>query len=184
MSLTQVYLGLGSNIERETHLCAALDSLKRQFGELSCSPVFESEAVGICSDCFLNMVVGLKTNLPVAELISCLKQIEISYGRDADDRIRLPLDIDLLLYGQQVGCCAGVSLPRAEILHNAFVLWPLALLAPSEVHPERQQCFAQLWQQAANKQKLWPYAMSWHEQVLTPPELLVKSGMAQPTALP
>lgn len=183
MPLTQVYLGLGSNIERETHLCAALDSLKRQFGELSCSPVFESEAVGICSDCFLNMVVGLKTNLPVAELVSCLKQIEISYGRDADDRIRLPLDIDLLLYGQQVGCCAGVSLPRAEILHNAFVLWPLALIAPQEVHPERQQCFAQLWQQMQNQQQLWPYAMSWEGQTLTPPQLLAQSAFAKGVAI-
>lgn len=178
MSLTQVYLGLGSNIEREAHLRAALDSLKQVFGELSCSPVFESEAVGICSDCFLNMVVGLKTNLPIADLVSCLKNIELCHGRDSESRVSLPLDIDLLLYGQEVGCCEGVRLPRGEILHNAFVLWPLALLAPSEIHPERQQCFAQLWQQTASKQKLWPYAMSWREQVLTPPELLVKSGKA------
>ncbi len=183
MSLTQVYLGLGSNIEREAHLRAALDSLKQVFGELSCSPVFESEAVGICSDCFLNMVVGLKTNMSVAELVSCLKQIERCHGRDATNRISLPLDIDLLLYGQQVGCCEGVSLPREEILHNAFVLWPLALLAPQGVHPEQQQCFAQLWQQMQNHQNLWPYAMSWNEQPLTPPQLLVQAGLSKSAAV-
>lgn len=183
MSLTQVYLGLGSNIEREAHLCAALDSLKKLFGELSCSPVFESEPVGICSDCFLNMVVGLKTNLPIADLVSCLKNIELCHGRDSKSRVSLPLDIDLLLYGQEVGCCEGVRLPRGEILHNAFVLWPLALLAPQDVHPERQQCFAKLWQQMQSQQNLWPYAMSWNEQPLTPPQLLVQAGFAKPTAV-
>lgn len=177
MSLIQVYLGLGSNAEREAHLCAALDTLQQQFGELSCSPVFESEAVGICSDCFLNMVVGLKTSLSVAELVSRLKTIEIAHGRSAADRLCLPLDIDLLLYGQLAGCCEGVDLPRGEILHNAFVLWPLALLAPQAVHPERQQCFAQLWQQTPSTQKLWPYAMNWGNQPLTPPQLLAQFGL-------
>lgn len=178
MSLTQVYVGLGSNTEREAHLCAALDALTERFGALRCSPVFESEAVGMCGGHFLNLVVDLQTQLSVAELVRCLKAIEAQCGRcDAGDG-KVMLDMDVLLYGQQVGCYAGQSLPRADILYHAFVLWPLALLAPNEVHPVQQQCFSQLWQQAKLEQKIWPYALRWREQLLTPMELLVKSGKA------
>lgn len=183
MSLTQVYLGLGSNIDREAHLCAALDCLAEQFGTLSCSPVFESEAVGGARGYFLNMVVGLKTHLSVVELVRCLKHIESCRGRNKQGCVGLPLDIDLLLYGQQVGGCEGISLPRAEILQQAFILWPLALLAPHEVHPVRQQCFSLLWQQASIEQELWPYAMSWQQQVLTPSKLFAKAAPAQSVAL-
>ena len=52
MPLIDVYLGLGSNIDRERNIVAALDQLAQVFGELHCSPVFESEPVGIRSDCF------------------------------------------------------------------------------------------------------------------------------------
>ena len=52
MPLTDVYLGLGSNIEREAHLRAGLDALAELFGEFACSPVFESEPVAIRSACF------------------------------------------------------------------------------------------------------------------------------------
>ena len=161
MPLIDVYLGLGTNVEREKHLCAGLDALHELFGDLNCSPVFESEPVGIRSDCFLNMVVQVKTRMPLQERDQHLKQIEALNGRYAVPRKGLPLDIDVLLYGQQAGVYGTVTLPRAEILTNAFVLWPLALLAGQMQHPVVQQSFAQLWQQAAIEQNLWPLAFSW-----------------------
>lgn len=176
MSLVDVYLGLGSNIERETHLCAGLDALKALFGELECSPVFESEPVGIRSDCFLNMVVHLQTRLPLAELDQHLKQIEAHNGRYALPRKGLPLDIDVLLYGQQAGVYDNITLPRAEVLTNAFVLWPLALLAGAVQHPVAQRSFAELWQQTQIKQQLWPVAFTWRGQQLTPVSLLKASA--------
>src|SRR5690554_4326303 len=103
MPLIDVYLGLGSNLERERHLHAGLDALLELFGNLECSPVFESEPVGIRSDCFLNMVVHVKTTMPLPELDQHLKQIEARNGRYAVPRRGLPLDIDVLLYGQQTG---------------------------------------------------------------------------------
>ncbi|MCK9534757.1 MAG: 2-amino-4-hydroxy-6-hydroxymethyldihydropteridine diphosphokinase [Pseudomonas sp.] len=172
MSLTDVYLGLGSNIEREAHLCAGLDALMALFGELDCSPVFESEPVGIRSACFLNMVVHFKTNMPLHELDQHLKQIEVLNGRYALPRKGLSLDIDVLLYGQQAGEYDNITLPRAEILKNAFVLWPLAILAPTELHPVQQCSFLELWQQAQIDQKLWPVAFVWQGRQLTPRELL------------
>ncbi len=177
MPLIDVYLGLGTNVEREKHLCAGLDALRELFGELNCSPVFESEPVGIRSDCFLNMVVQVKTRMPLQELDQHLKQIEALNGRYAVPRKGLPLDIDVLLYGQQVGVYGTVILPRAEILKNAFVLWPLALLAGQVQHPVVQQSFAQLWQQAAIEQNLWPLAFTWRGQSLTPQGLLKASAV-------
>ncbi len=172
MSVTQVFLGLGSNIERETHLCAGLDALAALLGPLRCSPVFESLPVGIKSGQFFNLVVSAYTDLPLAELDRRLKCIEADNGRYAPNRKGLPLDIDVLLYGQQVGNFDGLILPREEILKNAFVLWPLALHAPLMLHPGAQRSFAELWQTAQIAQQLWPVPFEWRAQQLTPLALL------------
>jgi 2-amino-4-hydroxy-6-hydroxymethyldihydropteridine diphosphokinase len=172
MPLTQVFLGLGSNVEREAHLCAGLEALTELLGPLQCSPVFESLPVGIKSGRFFNLVVSAYTDLPLAELDRRLKCIEADNGRYAPGRKGLPLDIDVLLYGQQVGNFDGLILPREEILKNAFVLWPLALHAPQMLHPGVQRSFAELWQTAQISQQLWPVAFVWRAQPLTPPALL------------
>ncbi|MCO8164642.1 2-amino-4-hydroxy-6-hydroxymethyldihydropteridine diphosphokinase [Pseudomonas sp. 21LCFQ010] len=172
MSLTRIFLGLGSNIERERHLAAGLDALAGFLTDLSCSPVFESHAVGIKSGPFINLVVSALTDLPLIELDRRLKFIEADNGRYAPDRVGLPLDIDVLLYGDLVGNFDGLILPRAEILKNAFVLWPLSLIAPERVHPGTGQSFVELWAGAQIDQQLWPVAFEWRGQALTPPELL------------
>jgi len=172
MSLTRIFLGLGSNIERERHLHAGLDALDSFLSELSCSPVFESHPVGIKSGPFFNLVVSALTDLPLMELDRRLKFIEADNGRYAPDRKGLPLDIDVLLYGEQVGNFDGLILPRAEILKNAFVLWPLSLIAPDRLHPAVGVPFSTLWADAQIDQQLWPVAFEWKGQALTPAELL------------
>ncbi|WP_323158685.1 2-amino-4-hydroxy-6-hydroxymethyldihydropteridine diphosphokinase [Pseudomonas viridiflava] len=172
MSLTRIFLGLGSNIERERHLHAGLDALDSFLSELSCSPVFESHPVGIKSGPFFNLVVSALTDLPLMELDRRLKFIEADNGRYAPDRKGLPLDIDVLLYGEQVGNFDGLILPRAEILKNAFVLWPLSLIAPDRLHPGVGTPFSTLWADAQIDQQLWPVAFEWKGQALTPAELL------------
>lgn len=171
MSLTQVYLGLGSNIERNTHLQAGLNALAGFLVDVRCSAVFESQPVGIKSGPFFNLVVSAYTDLPLMELDRRLKFIEADNGRYAPDRKGLPLDIDVLLYGDQVGNFDGLVLPRAEILKNAFVLWPLALLVPDSLHPAEQRSFAALWQAAQIEQQLHPVAFQWRGAELTPVEL-------------
>lgn len=171
MSLTQVFLGLGSNIEREVHLCAGLDALAGFLVDMRCSAVFESQPVGIKSGPFFNLVVAGHTDLPLIELDRRLKFIEADNGRYAPDRKGLPLDIDVLLYGDLTGNFDGLILPRAEILKNAFVLWPLSLMAPERLHPLVGKSLAALWQEAQIDQVLAPVAFEWRGRQLTPPGL-------------
>lgn len=172
MSLTQIYLGLGSNIERERHLRAGLDALAGLLVDVRCSAVFESQPVGIKSGPFFNLVVSAYTDLPLMELDRRLKSIEADNGRYALDRKGLPLDIDVLLYGELVGNFDGLVLPRAEILKNAFVLWPLSLMAPDRLHPEAGKTMAHLWRDSHIDQVLAPVAFEWRGQPLTPSALL------------
>ena len=172
MPLTEVYLGLGSNVEREQHLCAGLNALAGFLQDMKCSAVFESLPVGIKSGPFFNLVVSAKTDLPLVELSRRLKLIEADNGRYAQDRKGLPLDIDVLFYGDWVGSFDGLTLPRAEILKNAFVLWPLSLMAPDKVHPGVGKTLAQMWADAQIDQVLAPVAFEWRGAHLTPVEML------------
>lgn len=159
-----VYLGLGSNIERERYLVAGLDALQVLFGELQLSSVYDSDAIGFDGQPFLNMVVAVDTGLAVAELARRLRHIEVEHGRpvNASRYSARQLDIDILTYGDQVGNVDGVQLPRAEILLNAFVLCPLAELAPQERHPQTGQSYARLWQDFDQRsQRLQRVAFSW-----------------------
>jgi 2-amino-4-hydroxy-6-hydroxymethyldihydropteridine diphosphokinase len=128
--------------------------------------------VGIKSGPFFNFVVAAYTDLPLMELDRRLKFIEADNGRYAPDRKGLPLDIDVLLYGEQVGNFDGLILPRAEILKNAFVLWPLSLIAPDRIHPGVGKSFATLWDESQIDQVLAPVAFEWRGVPLTPLELL------------
>jgi 2-amino-4-hydroxy-6-hydroxymethyldihydropteridine diphosphokinase len=162
--VAQVYLSLGSNINRAQYIRAALDALAGQFGDLEVSQVFESEAVGFPGDNFYNLVVGLQTDLPVGQLALCLRGIE-----DANGRLRSgpkfsarTLDIDILTYDQLTGTIDGVKLPRGEIVKNAFVLQPLAEIAPEVLHPIEQKTYRQLWNEYDQaSQKLWPVEFIW-----------------------
>ncbi len=86
MSLTRVFLGLGSNIERKPHLVAGLDALAGLLSDMRCSPVFESHAVGIKSGNFFNLVVVGDTGCHCWSWIARLKFIEADNGRYAPDR--------------------------------------------------------------------------------------------------
>lgn len=142
-----VWVSVGSNIERELNLCAALRALRERFGTLRCSPVYETPAEGFDGEPFYNLVAGFATDLPAAELHRVLRLIEADNGRvrDGEKFGARTLDIDALTYGDQVGEQGGKWLPRDEILRYAFVLRPLADIAPDETHPEDGRRYADLW---------------------------------------
>ena len=157
--MPRVYLGLGSNIDREPHIRAALRALADAFGLLLVSPVYESESVGFAGSNFYNLVVGIDTDLPVGELSALLRGIEDVNGRVRGGPKFSPrtLDIDILTYGNACGEIDGVQLPREEVLKNAFVLRPLADIAPNDRHPETVRPFIEHWEAYdQSRQKLWP----------------------------
>ena len=77
-----IYLSLGSNIDRTLRICAALDALAENFGDLTLSSVYESDSVGFKGDNFYNLVVAIKSEMSVGEISFILKEIENSNGRD------------------------------------------------------------------------------------------------------
>lgn len=168
--MVQIYLSLGSNVERHKHIAAGLDALAGLCGELQISSVYESKSVGFDGSNFFNLVVGAQTQLSIGELSDTLKKIEDANGRKRSGPKFSPrtLDIDILTYGDFVGEESGVSLPRAEITQNAFVLLPLAEIAPARLHPHWLQSYGDLWQAYdQNLQQLWPIDFEWRGRVIS-----------------
>ena len=137
---TEVFVGLGSNIDPERHLRAAVDAIRERFTLIGISPVYRNAAVGFEGDDFLNMVIRLRCSAGPAELEQFFSDVERACGRRRGARSEgvgamgpRTLDVDLLVYGSVVD--PELRLPRSDVLRYAFVLRPLADLAPELVHP-------------------------------------------------
>lgn len=145
--MPRCWIGVGSNLQRETSVRAAVRDLRQRFGALLVSPVYETAAVGGAGPPFFNLVVGIETPQPMAVVRAQLAAIETANGRlrGSDRHAPRTLDLDLLTYGQARGLIDGYQVPRAEILDYAFVLAPLAAVAPTERHPQLQRTYAELW---------------------------------------
>jgi 2-amino-4-hydroxy-6-hydroxymethyldihydropteridine diphosphokinase len=147
----RVFVGLGSNLDRETRMQLAVDLLRDRVGEIEISPVYDSEAVGFKGSNFLNLVVAFDTDTEVSGVVDIFHQIEDQLGRDRS----LPkfasrsIDLDILLYDDLILDIPGICIPRPEILENAFVLKPLQDLIPQQLHPEAGESYASLWQRMA-----------------------------------
>lgn len=159
-----VALSIGSNITPEPHLREALDVLQARYGYLRTSSVFESESVGFNGANFLNMVALIETEEALPELAQFLKNYEDEHGRQ---RARpkfsgRTVDIDILTFGQVCGISEGIQLPRAEIVDNAYVLWPLSQVCFDETHQVTGQTYGALWASYDKKlQKLWSIDFKW-----------------------
>lgn len=161
-SSTEVFVSIGSNIKPEHHVRAALRALEEQFGSLRVSTVYQTKAVGFDGEDFLNLVVAFTTQEDVHKVYAGLTAIERANGRQpgAPKFSARTLDLDLLLYGNQVINEPGLHLPRAEILKYAFVLQPLAELAGEYKHPTTGKTLAEHWQAFdASEQALLPVTL-------------------------
>ncbi|WP_100912662.1 2-amino-4-hydroxy-6-hydroxymethyldihydropteridine diphosphokinase [Pseudoalteromonas spongiae] len=155
--MAQIFISIGSNINKEHYIKAALAILPQHFDNVIYSSVFESESVGFEGNNFYNLVASATTNLPLEEVCARLKQIERDHGRTPADKKFSPRTLDLdLLFFDEVICDTPAQLPRDEITKNAFVLWPLAEIASDFIHPTVNLSIGELWQNYnKNKQKLW-----------------------------
>ena len=145
--MSRVYLSLGSNIEPEQHLRAAIDALQAHFGDLVVSNVIRTEAVGFDGPAFLNMAVGLDTEWTPQDLDHWLHELEDRQGRrrDVERYSSRTLDIDIILFGDLIVEGPGhLQIPRDELKH-AFVLAPLAEIAPHICHPLNGKTMQALW---------------------------------------
>jgi 2-amino-4-hydroxy-6-hydroxymethyldihydropteridine diphosphokinase len=145
--MTRVYLSLGSNQEPERYLRAALDELQAAFGMLIVSPVYRTDAVGFDGPAFLNLAVGLDTDLSPQDLNDWLHALEDRHGRrrDVARYSSRTLDVDIVLYGDQIVRGPGhLDIPRDELRH-VFVLAPMADIAAEVRHPVSGRTMDELW---------------------------------------
>jgi len=157
--VAKVYVSVGTNIDRDRNVASALAALAREYDGLEQSRIFETQAVGFSGDLFYNLVVAFETGQSPQQVAAVLKRIEDAHGRDrqAGKFSNRSLDLDLLLYNDLIVDEPGVTLPRPEILENAFVLRPLAEIAGDRKHPVTGVSFAAMWHQFdAASQPMWP----------------------------
>ena len=126
------YLGLGSNVgDRRANLQAAVDALPRHGAiVLACSSTYDTDPVGLVLDqpSFLNACVRIETALGPEELLDARKAIERELGRDVEGGIRhgpRPIDVDLLLLGDESYSSERLTVPHAQVTSRRFVLIPL-----------------------------------------------------------
>lgn len=163
----RAFVGLGSNVEPEWHLRLALQALDREFGTVRRSPVCASPAQGYTGPDYWNLCAAFDTTLTATELVAWLKGLERRLGRRPGEPRLAPktLDADLLLLGGEVAVTP--PLPHPELLTRAYVLGPLAMLAPDLVAPETDRALDALW-------RAFPHASSL--RVLTPDPLQHANG--------
>ena len=141
------YVAAGSNVEPRQNLILASRELCQEFPDVRFSPWYQNRAVGFEGDDFINFVAGFDTELPLEEVLPRLHAIETLCGRPRGAPRWAPrsMDLDMLLYGDLIRDEPRLKLPRPDLLKRAFMLGPLADLAPDLVHPTSKVTIGELW---------------------------------------
>ena len=142
-----VYVSAGSNVSPLESLSKALGALKARFPDLIVSPAYANGAVGFQGADFINLALGFTTELTLGAVLDELHAVEALCGRGRTEAKWAPrrMDLDVLLYGDLVGEFPGAKLPRPDLLRRAYMLGPLAAIAPGVVHPVLKRTIAELW---------------------------------------
>ncbi len=142
-----IFLGLGSNLgDRAAHLRAALEALAPSVRVIRVSSIYETAPMHVENQpSFYNLACSGQTRLSPVALLHALKQIERALGRAPGPRYGpRVVDLDLLLYDDLVLASDALTLPHPRMLERAFVLAPLAEIAPERRHPVAEKTIAVL----------------------------------------
>ena len=118
------YISVGSNIEKERNIPSSLKALAKAFGDIAISSIYETEPVGFVGDSFYNLVVRFESTLSAKEVAKQLRQIELDHGRTRESQkfSARTLDLDLILYGDQIISDGRLQIPRDEIARRTRTL--------------------------------------------------------------
>ena len=155
-----VYLGLGSNMgNRQDNLKKALDLLSQRLRVEQASSAYDTEPVGnINQPHFLNLVCQVQTRLAPMGLLALAKGIESKLGRaTSTPNAPRPIDVDILFYGNQVIETPELVIPHPRLAERAFVLIPLAEIAPDLVHPVSGKRVRELLQGVSGTQGMFKW---------------------------
>ncbi|MES0360011.1 MAG: 2-amino-4-hydroxy-6-hydroxymethyldihydropteridine diphosphokinase [Anaerolineales bacterium] len=133
-----IFIALGSNMgNRQANLSAAIEALEPEVHPIACSPVYETPPWGyLDQQKFLNQVVKAETQLMPTDLLDYIKEIEEQLGRQETFRNGpRSIDLDIIFYDQEVINSPPLTIPHPRMETRAFVLVPLADLAPHYKHP-------------------------------------------------
>lgn len=147
----EVLIALGSNIDRERNMAAAIDRLRAhpQMELVAVSPIYTTAAIG--SDgaesgqpIFANAAARIATALPAAKLRHELRAMEAALGRvrTADKFAPRPIDLDIIFYGAEVLDIDGHHIPDRDVVRFAHIVLPAADIAGDWIHPETGQTLA------------------------------------------
>jgi len=144
-----VYVAAGSNVDPERHLAQACAEIARTWPDAHFSRAYRNAAVGFDGPEFINLVVGFTAAQPLDSVIARLRAIETVCGRPryAPKWASRTMDLDVLLFGDRVEKTADYTLPRPDLLKRAFMLGPLAEIAPDVMHPTAGKTIAVLWRE-------------------------------------